>query len=426
MATYTTTYDGMFRIKRMDDACKLVPAAQIGLHPEADARLAAATGGGAIDADAILRHHEENQVHRIEARVEHGPSFALVGTIAEIDARLRSGFVGVDVATGETGKANEWPMVAKRMREEWAQVMARGVPTQGHIKSIAVVRGNGTGAHLLDGTAIHPGDTVTAERDNEGKWTARVTPATPAKPAALAAGQVWAVGDARYEITGHRVGGRWAALSEGANYLLHEADLLRCAECRYLGTREEIAAMSLDFTGAAPRLTDRDESIKAIRDALASSWFGCDHTMGETDGALRVRCRASVVPFPGPQPASPLAALRAEIDRLIAAEERRGAPFIQAKRAALATLVPDHCAAQDLPSDALVRASITALDAYENARPGHRKLTQVEYMRAFSEGEAAWHEASGGAWSGTFRRADFFARYERERSRCAVHGRRRP
>ncbi len=547
-----------------------------GLHPEADARLAAATGGGPIDPNAIVRHHAENQVHRIEARVEHGPTFGLIGTLAEIDARLRSGFIGVDVVTGETGKASDWPMVALRMREEWAQMMERkragatgGAPMQGRIKSVSVVGPSGTETQLLDGATLRPGDAVTAERDNEGKWAARVVPddsvphfrdvadgeqlptrepiallewlcpnigrerarriaplcygmqigrpllaliakhwhePTPAKPAVLAAGQVWQINNEppitllersddpekweiqwiddrrewnRGQILGYKLcdafgarylgtlapghvwdvnGTRYDLLaSEGVEWSAERTDTKGQRKTvsvgvprlldhgRYLGAREEIAAREREahplrlVVGATP---PSDSSLRA-RCATLAGYYGTRKWLtavlsdllsvnpgaiildDSEPGVVKVSSVNNAIPMSklaeacdaaqaemvigGPalvaaHRPTPIAALRAEIDRLIADDS---GPFAHARAAALRSLAePDgnHVAPLEMP--AVVMAM---LRAYEDEHGGGRVPSRAA--------------RSGPRGSATTERA--ISVYERERSRSAVHGRRR-
>lgn len=309
MATYMTGKDieamgGVLRagepVYVRGDGVHMVKAPPAGLHPEADARLAAATGSGPAT------------VYRIEASVTNGPLFAIVGTLAEIDARLRSGLVGVDVATGAMGKASEWPMVAEKMRTEWARAMAaasgtaatwNGVPAPSgtvmvagseegaRINSITVVRGNRTKAHRFDAVTVRSGDKVSAECDAEGKWTARVKGAAPGsyaraqavdftgagatltdraesvkairdsvtermrakesqrtKPAALAAGQVWLCGDTQWILDEQepKHPSFWnARTSIGQRGLLSVSTVMGM---QYLGTREEVAARESAIT----------------------------------------------------------------------------------------------------------------------------------------------------------------------------------
>ncbi len=476
----------------------------LGLHPEADARLAAATTGGPIRGQSVRGVWIDEAADPGEAR----EAIASVG-----------------------------PYVASMFHNE----VKRLASAMGRVKSIAIVRGDGVETHLLDGTRVNAGDTVTAECDAAGKWAARVRgvaapsyaraqaidftgagarltdgPEPRAKPAALAAGQVWALPDFRQPCVVDHPAPAWLPggwyLDDGscvdAAYVL--------AHGRYLGTREEVAArdagpsaramrvgaavaegmargvasapaMGLSrtplgtMTGApAPAGPYRSAPARepepfalpsgAALDGVALAHYDMTRDGGETDEAFRarivetlndyrdrgtrpwfqrriaralrvspevidldestpfvvkVRTRDNCVPMSRLAEAcdamrehmpcgvtvvashyvSPLAALRAEIDRLVAADS---GPFAHARAAALRSYGERH-EGHD-PSQATPYAAqrvMTALRTYEDHRGG-----------AHSPRSDAWDAAEYDVWPPAL------ATYERERSRSDLYARR--
>lgn len=157
-----------------------------------------------------------------------------------------------------------------------------------------------------------------------------------------------------------------------------------------------------------------DLATGGFLDVLASTWFGFERAAGESDGALRERCRLKDQAGGGlaAKPRDPLDA-RAEIDALLHAEHRRGAPFLRAKTAALASLCEGSRGETLAPSSLDLRAMLVALEAYEDARPGGRALTAGERLAAEAAAHRA-HSAVNPNWIGAPGPA--LARYERERA----------
>lgn len=268
-------------------------------------------------------------------------------------------------------------------------------------------------------------------------------PEPRAKPAALAAGQVWerTVGSTTERRTISRpdaqIGGRWFCeeMPESDRWI-DEWAMLTMPGWTYLGTREEVAArvpamgMSRAPLGtmtpgairaaalgacekafanperweAEPVPVVRDmlgSSADAWLDAIAEQWYGVKRSAGETDDALRARCIARRDALAPPK-TSPLAALRAEIDRIIAADS---GPFAHARAAALRSYGERP---RPVNLDALTHASLIAgyLRQYEERRGGATRPNPDAYGAA--EG-----------WVGS----DALATYERERSRSDLYAR---
>lgn len=261
-------------------------------------------------------------------------------------------------------------------------------------------------------------------------------PEPRAKPAALAAGQVWLCGDTQWILDEQesKHPSFWnARTSAGQRGLLSAITVMGM---RYLGTREEVAAREAGPSARAMRvgaavaegmargvamgmsrtplgtMTAAPAPVPVVRDMLGSSagawldaiaeqWYGVKRSAGETDDALRARCVATR-DAPQPTNPSPLAALRAEIDRLIAADS---GPFAHARAAAL------RCYGErprPVNLDASTHASLIAgyLRQYEERRGGAARPNPDAYGAA--EG-----------WVGS----DALATYERERSRSDVYAR---
>lgn len=310
------------------DAAEFRGVAWDSLHPEADARLAAATGGALLDTPRrltfttdgatpidnvdkrpLLAHAparidsisvmrgNRTDVHRIEsvevragdrlsaecdaagkwtARVEPFDG-VMLGQLALPRARVISsdakGFEiqaigdGVEVVRFWNKSANGKPI----------EMIWHGVPTMVLIQSVTD-QGRGefkvSVRRWVDAVPSMTWNGVPAP--DAPVDTARA--AAPAKPAALAAGQVWAADDGRTLTIACRVDDfpeYWETVEDGPKgFKVWEFAALRW--WRYLGTREEVAAARLDFTGASPTLTNRDESIKAIRDATIARMRGTD------------------------------------------------------------------------------------------------------------------------------------------------------
>lgn len=300
-----------------------------------------------------------------------------------------------------------------------------------------------------------------------------------AKPAALAAGQVWQIEwtiGRRSRITlrapvGTK-GNAWSS-DEHPGGITSEGILLRdenCIRARYLGTREEVTAREREahplrtVTGpaspyrAAPARAPTvpfNQATGPFLDVISRGWFNVEREMGETDEALRTRCRrlgADGADFMAPAEsdaaqrlrvaqkmsevynaanaafdnaerwgwtlrpaeeidarvsvkiADPLATLRAEIDRLIAADS---GPFAHARAAALRCYGERHNGHDPTHATTYaVQRVMAALRNYEEQRGGAQtpRATAVE---------AAEYDV----WP------HVLATYERERARSDVYAR---